>query len=87
MQTHRRHLLLIDDDRFLGHTVNHALEDLAVTVRSCHSGAEGLRICQAKPPDIIMLDQKLPDTSGNDLCKPLLDCCEGAKIISVPMAD
>jgi len=83
MQTQNRQLLIIDDDPFLCSTVAHALEDLDVAVDCSHTGAEGLRTCQAKAPDIILLDQKLPDASGNDLCKALLDCCEGAKIIFI----
>lgn len=78
-----RKLLVIDDDPFLGTTVAHALEDMAVTVDCAGTGADGLRHCQAKPMDIILLDQKLPDANGNDLCRPLLDCCEGAKIIFI----
>jgi DNA-binding NtrC family response regulator len=78
-----RKLLVIDDDHFLGTTVAHALEDMAVTVACSRTGADGLRHCQTEPVDIILLDQKLPDANGNDLCRPLLDCCEGAKIIFI----
>ena len=78
-----RKLLVIDDDHFLGTTVAHALEDMAVTVACSRTGADGLRHCQTEPVDIILLDQKLPDANGNDLCRPLLDCCEGVKIIFI----
>jgi DNA-binding NtrC family response regulator len=84
MSSYAHHkLLVIDDDTFLGTTVAHALEDMAIAVACVQTGADGLRHCQAEPMDIILLDQKLPDANGNDLCRPLLDCCEGAKIIFI----
>lgn len=76
-------LLVVDDDPLLGDTIVHALSDMPVSVSVSRTGAEGVRQCEITPMDIILLDQKLPDAQGDDLCRPLLDRCEKAKIIFI----
>ncbi len=59
------HLLLIDDDPALvPKQVRQAFPPPSHTVEVAHTGAEGLERVHAKPPDVILLDLRLPDQSG-----------------------
>src|SRR5215469_12298043 len=59
------HLLLIDDDpALLPGQVRQAFPAPTHRVEVAASGAEGLKRVGAGPPDVILLDLRLPDQSG-----------------------
>jgi two-component system nitrogen regulation response regulator GlnG len=61
------HLLLIDDDPdLIPEQVRHAFP-APHRVEVAGDGAEGLRRARAGPPDVILLDLRLPDQSGLDV--------------------
>jgi DNA-binding NtrC family response regulator len=74
-------LLIVDDDRLLGDSLIHGLTDLPLEVECVYEGKSALSACQKVRYDLILLDQKLPDAHGVDLCTALLSHNEGAKII------
>ena len=78
-----RCLLVIDDDRLLCQAVLAFFKDKSFTTVTVQSGREGLDWCHSNRADVILLDQKLPDTEGLKLCSPLLASCEQAKIIFI----
>jgi two-component system nitrogen regulation response regulator GlnG len=58
-------LLLVDDDpELILAQVTHALGPLGVRIDVACNGEEGLRQLAAQPPDVILLDMRLPDLSG-----------------------
>ncbi len=58
-------LLLIDDDPvLLVDQLNHALGPQGVRVEVARTAEEGLRQAALRPPDVILLDVRLPDLSG-----------------------
>jgi two-component system nitrogen regulation response regulator GlnG len=58
-------LLLVDDDPdLILAQVNHALGPAGVQVDVARSGAAGLQQLAAQPPEVILLDVRLPDLSG-----------------------
>src|SRR5207244_9095357 len=62
------HLLLIDDDlALIPEQVRRAFPAPAHTVVVACTGAEGLEHVRARPPDVILLDLRLPDQSGLDV--------------------
>ncbi|MGA2702825.1 MAG: response regulator [Isosphaeraceae bacterium] len=62
------YLLLIDDDPVLIlEQVRVAFPSPAHTVVVACTGAEGLERVSAVPPDVILLDLRLPDQSGLDV--------------------
>jgi DNA-binding NtrC family response regulator len=83
MENHNRKLLVIDDDRFFCDTVCAAFEDSGIEVLTAQTAARGLELCAASPVDVVLLDQKLPDTNGIDFCVPILDCHDGTHIIFI----
>src|SRR5262249_20539529 len=59
------HLLLIDDDpEPLQDKVRHLFPAPAHRVETAFTGSEGLQRIAAAPPDVILLDLRLPDQSG-----------------------
>src|SRR5258705_842720 len=59
------HLLLIDDDpELLPDKVRHLFPAPAHRVEVASTGSEGLECIAAAPPDVILLDLRLPDQSG-----------------------
>jgi two-component system nitrogen regulation response regulator GlnG len=58
-------LLLVDDDPdLIMAQVTHALGPLGTAIDVARTGADGLRQLTAAPPDVILLDVRLPDLSG-----------------------
>jgi two-component system nitrogen regulation response regulator GlnG len=58
-------LLLIDDDPvLLVDQLNHALGPRGVRVEVARTAEEGLRQAAASPPDVVLLDVRLPDLPG-----------------------
>jgi two-component system nitrogen regulation response regulator GlnG len=56
-------IVLIDDDTVIvAKQVRHALAAQSVEVAG--SGAEGLALVRGEPPDVVLLDLRLPDASG-----------------------
>jgi DNA-binding NtrC family response regulator len=82
-ENHNRKLLVIDDDRLFCDAVRYAFEDSGIEVLTAQTGARGLELCTAAPVDVVLLDQKLPDTNGIDFCAPILDCHDGTHIIFI----
>ena len=64
-------ILLIDDDEALTTIFNAALTKEGFQVVVKHTGQEGINAASTETPNLILLDQVLPDFSGNDILKQL----------------
>ncbi len=64
-------LLFIEDDDGIRLALSMALEDEGYDVREAPNGAEGLAEFRRTPPDLVLLDLRLPDMSGFDVCRAL----------------
>src|SRR5580704_942811 len=59
------HLLLVDDDPdLIAEQVRHAFPAPAHLVEIARTGAEGIARVATKPPDVVLLDLRLPDRPG-----------------------
>lgn len=76
-------LLIIDDDTLFCDAVAKFFHGNNFQVAITNSGEHGLKWCEKNGADVILLDQKLPDARGLDLCKPLLSSCIESKIIFI----
>jgi DNA-binding NtrC family response regulator len=66
------HLLLIDDDpELLPDKVRHLFPAPAHRVEIAYTGGEGLKHIATAPPDVILLDLRLPDQSGLEVLKQI----------------
>jgi DNA-binding response OmpR family regulator len=64
-------LLFIEDDDGIRLALSLALEDEGYSVRQAPNGGDGLRDFEQHPPDLVLLDLRLPDMSGFDVCRSL----------------
>ncbi len=64
-------LLFIEDDDAIRLALSLALEDEGYSVREAPNGAEGLASFARQPVDLVLLDLRLPDMSGFDVCRAL----------------
>ena len=64
-------LLFIEDDGAIRQALRMALEDEGYEVREAADGVSGLANFAAQPPDLVLLDLRLPDISGFEVCRTL----------------
>jgi DNA-binding response OmpR family regulator len=64
-------LLFIEDDDQIRLALRLALEDEGYEVREAADGRTGLAAFHADEPDLVLLDLRLPDMSGFDVCRAL----------------
>lgn len=62
-----RHILIIDDDMYIGNMVEEVLLKENYTVSRAYSGTEALLMLSDIKPDLILLDLMLPGLSGEEL--------------------
>lgn len=64
-------LLFIEDDDHIRLALRLVLEDEGYRVREAADGRSGLAAFHAEEPDLVLLDLRLPDLSGFDVCRAL----------------
>lgn len=64
-------ILLVDDDQSLATIISTALEKEGYQTTVSYTGRDGLERAKSEMPNIILLDQVLPDISGNQVLKEL----------------
>ena len=57
-------VLIVDDDPEVRSAVDHALQAEGALTQTCGDGNSAVRIVEADPPDIVVLDMMLPKRSG-----------------------
>ncbi len=71
MPTGHNHILLIEDDPDFAQTLQEGLENEGYTVTWRATGNEGLASARDHGPHLILLDIRLPDLSGLDVCREI----------------
>ena len=64
-------LLVVDDDLLLRQTLEDFLTGEGYEVRLAANGGMALRFAGEDPPDLILLDIRLPDMDGFEVCRRL----------------
>ncbi len=57
-------VLIVDDDPEVRAAIDHALQAEGALTQYCGDGNSAVRICEAEPPDLVILDMMLPKRSG-----------------------
>ena len=70
----RRHstsplILLVDDDPYQSEIASYIAYELGCDFESALSGTEALEKTSHRSPDVILLDVKMPDLSGYEVCR------------------
>ena len=82
-EQNRKTLLVIDDERTFCIAAKDYLENERLEVLAAHSGAEALAVCTRRRPDIVLLDQRLPDGDGHGLVPEILKLNDQIKIVFI----
>jgi DNA-binding NtrC family response regulator len=77
----KRSLLIIDDDQGFLMALKDHFSVSGMEVHTAATGREGLLVCKKKLMDVVILDQKLPDVDGDNICKDILNFNDKCKII------
>jgi DNA-binding response OmpR family regulator len=64
-------LLFIEDDDSIRLALSLALEDEGYTVIQAPTGRDGLELFDAEDPQLVLIDLRLPDMQGFDVCRIL----------------
>ena len=64
-------LLFIEDDDGIRLALSLALEDEGYSVLEAANGTDGLVAFEQRGPDLVLLDLRLPDMSGFDVCRQI----------------
>ena len=62
-------LLLVDDDPYQAEVASYIAYELGCDFESALSGTEALEKVDARPPDVVLLDVRMPDLSGYEVCR------------------
>jgi DNA-binding NtrC family response regulator len=79
----KRSILIIDDDENLCSYLTDYFSSEKLDVLTANSGKQALDICSRGRIDVVLLDQRLPDALGHDLCVPILNFNDQTKIIFI----
>jgi DNA-binding response OmpR family regulator len=64
-------ILLVEDERAVARGLEYALQNEGYTVLWAQSGQRALELARTQNPHLIVLDIRLPDISGFDVCRTL----------------
>lgn len=71
MEKTPRRVLVVEDDLSLAKAVKMRLELEGFTVQAVHSGAAALACAAEHQPEVVVLDLRLPDMHGYEVCREL----------------
>jgi two-component system response regulator AtoC len=74
-------ILVIDDERLIRWSFEQQLTAKGYKVYTAESGEDGIRLCESHYPDIVFLDNRLPNIQGLDVIPKLRSIHEDAYIV------
>lgn len=81
-------ILIVDDEAPIVELIRCTLEDPQVRVLEAYDGSAALRIAREDPPDLVLLDVRLPSLDGLEVCRRLraMPECDGTRIVLLTAA-
>ncbi len=64
LRLENKKILVVDDDAEVRAAIDQALQAEGALTQVCGDGNSAVRICEADPPDLVVLDMMLPKRSG-----------------------
>jgi signal transduction histidine kinase len=64
-------ILVVDDDEGGRYLKAHILRRNGYEVASAATGGDAIRHCESAPPDLVLLDMRLPDVHGVEICRQI----------------
>ena len=75
------HILIVDDDVQLCSMLGHLVKKEGFKTEAVHDGASAKRMVCSRIPDLMLLDVRLPDTSGMEVLKEVKELEESLPVI------
>ena len=66
-----QHILVVEDDEGIARLLKRYLESVGFAVHNSLTGTTALRYAAEHKPDLVILDLRLPDVHGYEVCKEL----------------
>ena len=76
-------VLVIDDDASIRESLEMYLQDKGLAVRTADTGNSGFRACLDYNPQVVILDIRLPDVSGLEILRRIVETCPDLKVIMI----
>ncbi len=80
-------VLLVEDSPTQAQQIKEVLESVGLDVRIANDGPDGIREALENPPDLIVLDIKLPSMDGYQVCRRLKRAEETQNIPVIMLTD
>jgi DNA-binding response OmpR family regulator len=84
-------ILIVDDDWMNRELLEAYLKMASFSTRSAENGEQALLLARAQPPDLVLLDLRLPGIDGHEVCRQLkaseATCFTPVLVISALEAD
>jgi DNA-binding response OmpR family regulator len=80
-------VLLIEDSQTQAKQIRDVLESVGLTVSVANDGPDGIREAMENPPDLIVLDIKLPSMDGYQVCRRLKRADETKDVPVIMLTD
>jgi DNA-binding response OmpR family regulator/predicted regulator of Ras-like GTPase activity (Roadblock/LC7/MglB family) len=80
-------ILVVQDEEKLNRSIVSSLQKDGYAVRGVASGAEAIRLLWAEHYDVVISDQRMPDSNGFDLLQWIRTYCPNTRMIMVASAD
>jgi DNA-binding response OmpR family regulator len=80
-------VLIVEDEPELAAVIARVLERCGFAVDVAATAGDGLRLQAARDYDVLVLDRKLPDGSGDDLCRRVVDGGASTKVLMLTARD
>jgi len=82
-------LVIVDDSELVRAGLRALLEDIPglQLVAEAGTAAAALEVCQREKPDVVLLDLRLPDGTGLEVCRELLKLRAETRIVFLTSAD
>ncbi len=76
-------VLVIDDDASIRESLEMYLQDKGLAVQTADTGNNGFRACLDYNPQVVILDIRLPDVSGLEILRRIVETCPDSKVIMI----
>ena len=80
----RESILIVEDEKLIRWSVKSRLEDDAFEVTEAEDGAKAVTLLQDQEFDLVLLDHKLPDTTGIEILERLSREWPETSVVIVP---
>lgn len=78
-------ILIVDDEKLIRWSLTKVLKDEEYTVIEAETTQEALSIINDNEPDLILLDQRLPDGTGTEMLRKLNEMKSNAAVIMLTL--